>query len=292
MLPQAIAIVSQSNSVSIDDLTVVAAALQKQVQRDFADIWGVSATISAFTSAENIPVGYWPIMVVDRIEGGTLGIHHDKNHQPVALVAARPNWSVIASHECLEMIVDPWGSRLVAGDSIDEPGTRVEYLVEVCDPVQDIRFAYPVNDVLVSDFYTPRYFDPVGSFGARYSFRGNLKGPREILEKGYLTWHDPSNNNWYQATREFGEIEVQGLGKTPLNATSLRQWVDSRLEGGKTAMGSGERWLKQGALLEKKQTSQRRAAIQTARLRADIGLPIAAAPTETDPIDGIAERIN
>ena len=37
---------------------------------------------------------------------------------------------------------------------------RVHYLVEVCDPCEDGKCAYYINGVLVSDFYTPDYFDP------------------------------------------------------------------------------------------------------------------------------------
>ena len=50
---------------------------------------------------------------------GALGIHLDKHNQPFALVTASSDkdvWSLTASHELAEMIVDPFGDRLVAGD--------------------------------------------------------------------------------------------------------------------------------------------------------------------------------
>jgi hypothetical protein len=65
-------------------------------------------------------------------------------------------WSVTASHECQEMLADPFGNRLVSGPSLAPDQGNVEYLVEVCDPVEDLGFAYLINGVLVSDFYTPR----------------------------------------------------------------------------------------------------------------------------------------
>ena len=34
---------------------------------------------------------------------------------------------------------------------------------------------YPVNGVPVSDFYTPRYFEPVRTDGTRYSFTGEIE---------------------------------------------------------------------------------------------------------------------
>jgi hypothetical protein len=54
------------------------------------------------------------------------------------------------------MLVDLSGNRTVAGESPVAGQGRVEFLVEACDPSQDDQFAYTVNDVLVSDFYTDR----------------------------------------------------------------------------------------------------------------------------------------
>jgi hypothetical protein len=68
---------------------------------------------------------------------GAAGIHEDKNGQPFALVTASSNldeWSSTASHEALEMLIDPFGNRLVAGDSPKSDQGRVSFLVEVCDP--------------------------------------------------------------------------------------------------------------------------------------------------------------
>jgi hypothetical protein len=49
---------------------------------------------------------------------------------------------------------------------------RVEFLVEACDPSEAAEFGYTIDNLLVSDFYTPRYFDPVQSDSVRYSFTG------------------------------------------------------------------------------------------------------------------------
>src|SRR5438105_3406730 len=120
-------------------LTRVGAALQKQVTRDFAPIWNASATVNAFLRLDDVPIDYWPIIVMDDIgDPSAEGVHEDENHQPFALVHADDGWSLTASHECLEMLADPFGSRMVAGPSVDPKahGSRVEYLVEVCDPCE------------------------------------------------------------------------------------------------------------------------------------------------------------
>ena len=63
----------------------------------------------------------------------------------------------------------------------------MEFLVEVCDPCHDAAHAYSVNGVLVSDFYTPAYFEPLFTTGSKYSLCGSLREPRDVLPGGYLT---------------------------------------------------------------------------------------------------------
>ena len=223
-------LVSESRRVSRADLMIVAAALQKQATRDLAPIWNVAATVDAFDRLEDVPLDYWPLIVMDDIDQpGAAGVHLDNNGQPYALIMAsddRDFWSVISSHETCEMLVDPFGNRLVAGDSIKPGQGRVNYLVEVCDPSEDSRFAYSVNGVLVSDFYTPHFFDPVKAPGVRYSFTGALDRPRMTREGGYLSWVDLRTNIWWQQVRDQeGNPGFRRLGK--LNARgSLRSQID------------------------------------------------------------------
>ena len=84
-------------------------------------------------------------------------------------------WTVVLSHEVLEMLADPCGNHLSPRRIRRDPTSASSYLVEVCDPCQSIW--YPVNGVPVSDFYTPRYFDPVAIPGVRYSFTGAIEQP-------------------------------------------------------------------------------------------------------------------
>jgi hypothetical protein len=203
MLPTHIALTTDGAPIDLAQLTTVAAALSKQVLRDFGPIWTVSATIDAFLALEDLPVDYWPIIVETDVRGA-LGYHEDENGQPFAVVEFESDWSLTASHECLEMLADPYGRRLRAGNTPEQavaagvkPG-RVEFLVEVCDPSEDIKFAYQVNGVTVSDFYTPHYFDPVAAPGVRYSFTGAIDGPRKVVDGGYLSWRNPVNDHWLQ----------------------------------------------------------------------------------------------
>jgi hypothetical protein len=231
MLPVNLALVSEVEGHDPDDVSRVAAALQRQATRDFGPIWNVCATVDAFPRLEDVPVGYWPMIVETDIDRpGAAGIHEDKDGQPFALIAMSDSWSLTASHEMLEMLADPFGKRIIPGRSPKRNQGRVEFLVEVCDPCEAEQFAYTVNDILVSDFYTPEYFDPVPSRGARYSYTGALTKPRQVLRGGYLSWHDPVSNHWWQEIYFGTRSEYRDLGEFDLEAGSLRAWIDAQTD--------------------------------------------------------------
>ncbi len=171
-----LALVSESNQISKSDVSKVSAALQKQATRDLAPFWDISATVDAFDKLEDVPVGYWPMIIRDDIGvPGAAGIHEDKDGQPFALISASSDldtWSLTASHEAFEMLVDPSGNRVQTGDSPKPDQGRVNF-----PPCEAADFGYSVNGVLVSDFYTPNYFDPVATAGVRYSYKasGNVR---------------------------------------------------------------------------------------------------------------------
>jgi len=202
-LTQQLALVPDGVTINMSDLTKVASALSKQVARDFGPIWNVQATVDSFARLEDVPGDYWPIIVTSHVQDAA-GFHDDDHGQPFAVVEFDADWSLTASHECLEMLADPFGRRLRAGNTLDQaiklglPQRRVRYLVEVCDPSEDAKFAYQVNGVMVSDFYTPDFFDPKEVSSVRYSFTGAIKSPRTVLNNGYISWHDPITNHWMQ----------------------------------------------------------------------------------------------
>ena len=88
------------------------------------------------------------------------------------------------------------------------------FLVEVADPPEAAEFGYTVNGLLLSDFFTPQFYDPVAADGVRYSFGGHIPGPRQILRGGYISWHEPVSDHWWQQIW-FGtpEPRFRDLGK-------------------------------------------------------------------------------
>jgi hypothetical protein len=149
MLPQHLALISTVPNVSPAELAQVSAALQRQILRDLAPIWSISASIDPFPTFDVVPPGYWPILIVD--EAPQPGSHIDSSGHPMAFVEYGPTWSLRASHEAIEMLVDPSGLRTVAGYSPQAEQGRVKFLVEVCDPCQ-IGCGYTVNGILVFQF--------------------------------------------------------------------------------------------------------------------------------------------
>jgi hypothetical protein len=231
MLTTNIALVADTDAVSAREITRVAAALDKQVTRDFGPLWGVLATVDPVFSLEDVPVGYWPIVLRDRIKApGADGFHKDRFGQPFARLALTDSWSLTASHECLEMLADPFGDRMIPGPSIKRGEGRVSYLVEVCDPPESEEFAYTVNDVLVSDFITPSFFDPMKVEGVRYSFTGAVKHPRQVLEGGYISWRNQTNEHIEQLVVRNGKNEFRDLGVWHPSSRSVREFVDSKTE--------------------------------------------------------------
>jgi hypothetical protein len=247
-----VAIISLTTQVSTRSLLQAAAAVQKQITRDFAPYWGLHATVAAFADLESVPSDYRPVVLfgdpdelterlqfavgevlaaqlIDDFELNRLsGLHLNTfTREPFSLVAARGIWSVTLSHEVLEMIADPFGNRLIAAKHPLDDRQRVKYLVEICDPCQAMW--YPVNGVPVSDFYTPRYFDPVDVVSGRYSFTGALELPLQILESGFLCWIDPTDSGLYQlGGGETEAVQLADLDQLSRSTAPLRTIVDAR----------------------------------------------------------------
>jgi hypothetical protein len=271
MLTTHIALVSEDDAVPARELMRVAAALDKQVTRDFGPLWGVLATVDPVLGFEDIPVDSWPIIIRDRkgIRGAD-GIHKDRRGQPFALVALTDSWSLTASHECLEMLADPFGDRMVPGPSLKKGQGRVSYLVEVCDPPESAEFAYTVNDVLVSDFITPAYYDPVKSSGVRYSFTGAVEHPRQVLEGGYISWRNQTNEHIEQLVVSNGKNEFRDLGVWHPSTRSMREFVDGKTEHPELEKGLGHENERLRSAIEAEKGNKRARERAAELLREDI----------------------
>jgi hypothetical protein len=235
-----VGLADKTGKISASLMRSAARALHVQVSRDLPKYWHIHAAVSFLPDPAQVPAGVWPVFLVDRLPSGEGGTHLDRHNQPYAKVIAKPDnadWTVDASHEILEMLIDPYGNRLQSGPSLKvvkgkvvEGHSLYAYLVEACDPCQGDAHAYPIHGVAVSDFITPHYYDPIRRAGTRYSFTGKVKHPREVLPGGYLSWINHRNHEWQQLIwldPKKGPT-IRNYGTAPATA-SLRGWVDAQM---------------------------------------------------------------
>lgn len=200
-----VGLVHQATQADWPSIQRVAAALHTQVTRDLGPIWGIDATVEAVQDPTAIPDGMLPILVQDQTPHSVGGLHTVDGGRPFAVVLVSRDWGLAASHECIEMLIDPTGSLLCEGLGVaidngrvvDGPH-RVDYLIEACDPMEAPDHAYTIDGVTVSDFYTRAYFDDAARPGIRYSFNGSITSPRQVKQGGYLSWFDPTDRSMQQ----------------------------------------------------------------------------------------------
>jgi hypothetical protein len=231
-------LVDMTGQIDVDLVHSAAIALNLQVTRDLPQFWPISATVTYLPNPDKIPAGIWPVQLVKTLPPDEGGFHSDKHKQPYAKVIASkadPSWTIDASHEILEMLVDPYGNRMQSSVAIEivrgkiQDGTgQYGYLVEACDPCEDNSYAYTINGVAVSDFITPHFYDPMVTSGTRYSFTGAIKGPRQILPGGYISWVNTAMDEWQQLmyVDPSKPPTIQNIGKAD-SSKSLREWIDS-----------------------------------------------------------------
>ena len=155
------------------------------------------------------PPGAWNLILMDHSDQqGALGYHQDENGTdiPYAEVFVMDTLqdgstvSAVASHEALEMLVDPDVSTVRTQLRED---TQELYIVEACDAVQgcDYDVGAPegrVTGTKVSDFCLPSWWTMEPS-GAPYSFRNSVAAPWELAPQGYISTALASDpNKWRQ----------------------------------------------------------------------------------------------
>jgi hypothetical protein len=229
-----VGLVDKTGALDPKLVQAAAAALNIQAMRDLSNIWNVQATVRYLPDPTNIPIGIWPVFLVAKLPPGEGGVHLDKNNQPYSLVIGTPgndDWTIDASHETVEMLVDPQGSRLqtsraieIVGKGVQDAIGQFDYVVEACDPCEANQYAYSIDGIGVSDFITPQFYDPVVTSGTRYSFGGHVQRPRQVLPGGYISFVNPQSNEVQQILFLGTKPVLKNLGSA--SGLSLRQFID------------------------------------------------------------------
>jgi hypothetical protein len=241
-IPVHVALVDKTGKLDAAELAAVSGALNEQVQADFAPVWHVRATVGYWPSApagnpDTTRTNTWQIVIEkDLDQPGALGYHTDELNQPVSYVEYTSDWSVTVSHECLEMLADPFGNRLHAARlpqgledyekfGLAHVSSRVHYLLEVGDPCE--ATSYEVGGVDLSDFLLPAWYRTSKlNVGGAYSRAGGCSEPREVADGGYVSFSNGAGE-WFQVFNQGGDLQVSDLGKFDrADHGSLREFVD------------------------------------------------------------------
>jgi hypothetical protein len=159
-------------------------ALQAYVDRHVAPVWGTRARLR---KTRGYVKGAWAMVFLDRSDLEDALAYHDLTPEgmPQAKVFV---WdtrnsgdmvSVSASHELVEMLVDPGLNLMTTG-----PNPRLSYAYESADPVEEL--AFNVSRVPMSNFVYPSYFESFHrARSMRFDHMGRVSRPFQIIAGGY-----------------------------------------------------------------------------------------------------------
>jgi hypothetical protein len=194
--PIRIAVVNAAATAAIPEkqLAKVVAALQKQIARDLAPAWGIAAELRHVPRGKTPPREHWWLTIHDDSDrAGDLG-YHDLTSAGLPLGKAfvatahadDVPWSVVLSHELLEMLVDPYINLAAV---VKNPRGGMLFGYEICDPCRlDV---YRIDGVAVSNFVYPAWFEQDRPRrGTRFDHLGRVAKPLALRPGGYSLVND------------------------------------------------------------------------------------------------------
>jgi hypothetical protein len=181
------------------DLGALVAALQKYVNDHVVPVWGTPARL---VQTSDFKKGDWGFVFLDTADAPGALAYHDLTPDgfPLTKVFVKTiaddgaSLSVAASHELVEMLVDPAINLLSSG-----PDPKAAYAYESADPVEAEELAFQVNGFAMSDFIYPSYFESFRKPNStKFDHQGKVTKPFQILKGGYQIVI--KNGKWTQVT--------------------------------------------------------------------------------------------
>jgi hypothetical protein len=185
------------------DFDQLVTAMQVYVDQHVAPVWGTPAKLVKSTGFLK---DCWAVVFLDDADQPGALAYHDLTPDGLPLskvfvrttVQAGEKVSVSASHELVEMLVDPAINIMTTG-----PDPKTVYAYESADPVEALSF--DVNGIAMSDFVYPAYFEVFRKANSvAFDHLKKVTKPFEILSGGYQIIF--KNNKWSQvfanATKE------------------------------------------------------------------------------------------
>src|SRR6266550_7666765 len=166
------------------DCDTLIETMQTYVDKFVAPVWGTPANLVKTTGFKK---GAWAIVFLDNADQPGALAYHDLTPDglPQSKVFVKTTLdnhdlvSVSASHELVEMLVDPAINIMTTG-----PDPKVMYAYESADPVEQLSFK--VNGIPMTDFVYPAYFEVFHKAGSvRFDQLKKVNRPFQILSGGY-----------------------------------------------------------------------------------------------------------
>jgi len=143
------------------DVTPAVATLQKQVTNDVRPVWGTDAELTIVPKSTQPSNGsWWLVLLDDSDQADALGYHDLTTEDlPIGKVfgASDLKAGITASHALLEMLGDPNINLTVFVQNSNTAG--ILYAYEVCDAREDDSLGYQIDNILLSDFVYPSWFE-------------------------------------------------------------------------------------------------------------------------------------
>ncbi len=171
------------------------AAMQAFVNQHVAPVWGTPVKL---VKSKGYVKGAWAMVFLDNADQPGALAYHDLTPDglPQSKVFVRTTIenhdlvSVSASHELVEMLVDPAINLMTTG-----PDPKVIYAYESADPVEALSFK--VNGIPMTDFVYPAYFEAFHKPGSvQFDRMKKIRRPFQILAGGYQIIF--KNGKWSQ----------------------------------------------------------------------------------------------
>jgi hypothetical protein len=210
---------NQSTTVQGIDLQAFIQDFKYQISNDFAQAWGVDATVNSGGTGWQIYIRDYPGQYDPP---NALGYHYlDQNYTPYGIVFAQLaldngiSWTSVASHEGLEMLGDPLINSTVFLDISGGYGTAGFIVaLEVCDAPERMTYTGPFNKTDLSDFVFPGWYLP--GYSGQVDQLGQVPGPLQLLSGGYVSFDEILQaTGWQEASaakaKEFGAKAVEAM---------------------------------------------------------------------------------
>src|SRR5882724_8040435 len=162
------------------NLDTLIAAMQEYIDKHVAPVWGTPARLLRTTGFRK---NAWAVVFLDNADQPGALAYHDLTPEGLPLskvfvkttIANGDLVSVSASHELVEMLVDPAINMMTTG-----PNPKLIYAYESADPVEQLTFE--VSGIPMSDFVYPSYFEVFRKAGSvKFDHLDKVSKPFQIL---------------------------------------------------------------------------------------------------------------